>query len=134
MSFRDENKFTFNSDYNIEGLGIVLDNFSRRAKNGFFENEEELLKKYDKAISLLEEHREYILNLYRQSKTCNHKEYFPSTYTIQDRGLGYCTVYERQCKSCDKIEYFSVHCDTPEEVNLPDWTIGAEKRFYNNGF
>lgn len=68
--------------------------------------------------------------LFRKINECSH-QYSKPTYTIENRVIGYCTVFKRQCKNCGYQETHSVYCDS-EDQSCPEWTKDAQQRYFNN--
>lgn len=122
------------NDYGV--YNVVVRNIDRAIKQGKgyseISNTEDLDQLVDRLKDQLESNRERWQEAITNRNTCQHSEFGKTTYTVQRRIIGHCTVYERSCKSCGYVDVFSLYSESEEKSVLPDWTKNAEQRYYNN--
>jgi hypothetical protein len=86
----------------------------------------------DRLKDQLESNRERWQAMILKRNSCQHSEFGKTTFTVQNRIVGHCMVYERTCKSCGYIEMYSAYSEAKEEQVIPQWCNGAQQRYYNN--
>jgi len=111
------------------GSRIVVTNIRSSIRRGDFDSETDINKAIDSVIDEINQERQGLISQFRLLDACSH-EYKDPTFTIQGRVIGYVTVYERICKNCKHTETIQQNKDD----KMPDWTIGATERYYNNDF
>jgi hypothetical protein len=115
---------------------VVIRNIDRAIKKGTgyseISNTEDLDRLVDRLKDQLESNRERWREMITNRNACQHPEFGNATYTVQSRIMGYCSVYERACKSCGYIETYSAYSEAKEEQVIPEWCNGAKKLYYNN--
>lgn len=90
---------------------------------------EKIDEEIETLISNLKIARERAIELIEETSVCEH-DFDKATFTHERRVIGYSYVYRRKCKKCFYEEIISRH--DAEIKSLPDWTIGAEQRYFNN--
>jgi hypothetical protein len=118
------------NDYGV--YNVVVRNIDRAIKHNQITDSAELDGLVNQLKDQLESNRSRWQEAITNRNTCQHSEFGKTTYTVQRRIMGYVTVYERSCKSCGYVDVFSLYSESEEKSVLPDWTIKAEQRYYNN--
>ena len=96
----------------------------------------EIEQKINDCIEYLNSQLQPLLDEYDKANTCLHGEYKKPTYTNRRCLLGdYYNKYEQVCANCGQTET-ALDMDLKEgkPLDLPDWTKGAGKLYYNNDF
>jgi hypothetical protein len=115
------------NDYGMKH--IVIKNIDRAISSNWIKSVQELDELIDRLKVQLEDSKETLKLRINNLSNCQHEFKHP-TYTVQQRVIGYVTVYEQMCKHCGYTETFQY---SEESVGgLPIWTKNASQRYYNN--
>lgn len=107
---------------------VVLKNINNAITAGRITTQEQLEQVFIQLENLIESSKDKLHERIGKIHTCEH-EFFRATFTVQRMISGYTTIYERKCKKCGFGEY---HSEGENGAPNPEWTEGAEQRWWNN--
>lgn len=118
-------------DFGIKN--VVIKNIERAIQKQSYreiKSQEDLDSLIEQLKSQLDESKKLLSVMLSKTIDCKH-EYGNPSYTIQNRIIGYATVYEHVCKKCGSIESHSQYSEDRPQL-IPDWCRAAKQRYYNN--
>lgn len=102
----------------------------QKAKDGFYDNEAEIISVFDKFKADIETYKTATLKALNSSANCTHSRYSQPYYQIKRNLIGdHVTWWYKTCEECGRV-----FTEITESNKPPSGYEGAVQKYYNNNF